>query len=44
MVDVRKCKQSLWSGNLKGENHVEGFKDNIKMGLKKSMLEFVEAG
>ena len=31
---VRKCKQSLLSGNLKGENHVEGCKDNNKMGLK----------
>jgi hypothetical protein len=39
MEDVRKCKQSLRSGNLKGENHVEGCKDNIKMGLKKFMLK-----
>jgi hypothetical protein len=44
MEDVRKCKQFLWSENLKGENHVEGCKGNIKMGLKKLMLEGVEAG
>jgi hypothetical protein len=34
----------LWLENLKGENHVEGCKDNIKMDLKKLVLEGVEAG
>ena len=43
MEDVRKCKQSLLSGNLKGENHVVGCKDNNKMGLKQLFLEDVEA-
>ena len=44
MEDVRKCKQSLWSGNVKGENHVEACKGNIKMGLKILMLKGVAAG
>jgi hypothetical protein len=44
MKYVRKCKQTLWSGNLKRENHVEGCKDNIKMDFKKLILEGVEAG
>jgi hypothetical protein len=42
--DVKKCKQPSWSGNLKEGNHVEGCKNNIKMGLKELMLEGVEAG
>jgi hypothetical protein len=41
---VRICKRSLWPGNLKGENHVEGCKDNIKMDLKILMLKGVKAG
>jgi hypothetical protein len=39
MEDVKKCKQPLWSGNLKEENHVERCKDNIKKDLKELMLK-----